>query len=451
MTVQSARARDRLPQASVADTAAAVADVLGPPIAKGVILRRPRMVALAERLDLDRRMVRRMQALRRRYGEGPLMLRLPGRSQALVFAPEDVRRVLDWTPDPFSPDSSEKHAALAHLEPRGSLISRGPARDVRRRFSDAALASGSRMHPLTDRFAAVVRQEVDSLLRWADRDGGMIGWSDFVVAWSAIVRRVVLGDTAREDHELTDMLVRLRAAANWAFLHPGHPALRARFHRRLAQHLARAEPGSLAAAAADLPAAPGTAPTDQVTQWLFAAGPAGIAGFRALALLATQPGAADRAAAEAAGGGPELPFLRAAFLEGLRLWPTTPLILRQTTQETLWHDGAMPAGTGIAIVAPFFHRDDETLPFADRFHPALWLDGGRESRLPAGWPLLPFSGGPGKCPARHLVPLLASLTLAALLERHRFHMGDPGRLDPARPLPSALDPFSLAFAVRPAA
>lgn len=61
--------------ASVSGTLSVVA---GPNIAKGPIVRRPSMVALAERLNLDRRAVRLLQRLRARYGPGPLMLRLYG-------------------------------------------------------------------------------------------------------------------------------------------------------------------------------------------------------------------------------------------------------------------------------------------------------------------------------------------------------------------------------------
>jgi cytochrome P450 len=46
-------------------------------------------------------------------------------------------------------------------------------------------------------------------------------------------------------------------------------------------------------------------------------------------------------------------------LESLRLWPTTPTILRQTTAETRWNRDSTPAGTVVLIFAPFFHRSPE--------------------------------------------------------------------------------------------
>ena len=50
-------AQAQLPKASLLDTLAALLDVFAPNIAKGVILRRPRMLEMAERLDLDRRVL----------------------------------------------------------------------------------------------------------------------------------------------------------------------------------------------------------------------------------------------------------------------------------------------------------------------------------------------------------------------------------------------------------
>jgi len=421
--------------ASVADTLAAVAEVVLPTFAKGIILRRPRVEALAERLDLDGRAVRRMGALRDAYGDGPLLLRLPLRRQALLLSAADARRVLEETPDPFSPASREKRAALAHFEPDVSLISEGPARDSRRALNDVALESTRPVHGMAARFLGVVEEEIGRLAREA-RTLGRLDWAAFLPAWEAAVRRIVLGDSARDDAELTEMLRRLRAAANWAFLRPTKRSLRASFRARVEGHLARAEAGSLAGRLADLPGAKAS-PADQVAHWLFAFEAAGIATLRALALLAAHPEAAGRAGAELAGCA-ERPFLRACLRESLRLWPTTPAILRETTAETRWRTGTLPAGTGLVVFAPFFHRDETRLDCAHRFAPELWLEGAPEGVL-----LVPFSAGPGTCPAHHLVPMLGAAALAALLERGDWALAAP-RLDPAR-LPGTLDHTGLVL------
>jgi hypothetical protein len=103
MTVSSERGT--IPQATVGDTMSFLANVVVPTAGKGILIRRPTVVGISEALDLDRRAVRTMQRLRNKYGRGPLMLRVPGRRQAVILAPEDVRKVLEATPEPFSPAS----------------------------------------------------------------------------------------------------------------------------------------------------------------------------------------------------------------------------------------------------------------------------------------------------------------------------------------------------------
>jgi len=433
-----------LARASVIDTVALAVDVLAPTFAKGVIIRRPKVVALAERLDLDRRAVQRMQQLRNKYGPGPLMLPLPLRKQALVFAPDQVRRVLDQSPDPFSPASSEKRAALSHFEPQGALISQGEQRTERRQFNEAVLDTQRAVHHLAERFLPLVDQEA-ARIRAAARAKGELDWDAFAQGWYRLARRVVFGDAASDDQELNDLTVSLRRAANWAFLHPKKRRTQARFFARIETYLARAEPGSLAAVIARTPASADTLPAQQVPQWLFAFDAAGMTTFRALALLATHPAQAARARKEIlANPGLKrqyLPFLRATVLESLRLWPTTPAILRQTTRATLWDSATMPANTGILLFTPFFHRDDQRLAYANRFAPEVWLHDQQED-----WPLLPFSGGPVTCPARNLVLMLASAMLAALSGEGTARLVSDNPLDPGR-LPGTLNNYSLRFAV----
>ena len=199
-----------------------------------------------------------------------------------------------------------------------------------------------------------------------------------------------------------------------------------------------------------------TDPAEQAPQWLFAFDATGIATFRALALLAAHADYGEQARWEARDveRHPLLPLLRAAVLESVRLWPTTPMILRQTTTETRWETGTMPAGTGLLILVPFFCRDGERFADADRFAPELWLDGAGEGGAPfgeraaTGWPLIPFSGGTAFCPGRHLALLLASTMLGALVRDERWRAIGGRRLDPTRPLPASFNNYALRFARR---
>jgi cytochrome P450 len=138
-------------------------------------------------------------------------------------------------------------------------------------------------------------------------------------------------------------------------------------------------------------------------------------------------------------------------LESVRLWPTTPTILRDTTQDTEWRDGpdrfTVTAGAALMIVVPAFHRDDDLLPFANRFAPDIWLDGTHRRYRQ----LVPFSAGPAECPGRNLVLFVTSTLIAQLLSRLRMTMVSTPQPSPDRPLPVTLNQLTLEWTVQPAA
>lgn len=419
---------------------------------QGVLLRRAGAMAVAQQWDLDGGAVRFMQGLRRRHGEAPVAISKPGRPQVLLLSAADVKTVLQQAPTPFTPASAAKRAALSHFEPHVSLISHGSHRETRRLLNDEVLQSATPVHDLAGSFAGIIRDEATRLLSGL-REGDELTWPAFTEAWYSAVRRIVLGERARNDRALTEMLARLRAGANWVYLRPVQKRLRQRYQARLNAHLARAEPASLAAIVARRPRAAGSdqraadeAPADQVTQWLFAFDAGGITTFRALALLLTHAAQARSAQGDIEAwraGQADLPSLRASFVETVRLWPTTPAILREAEADTTLAGASLHRGTGVIIYAPFFHRDNERLANADRFDPEQWL-----YRDPAeAAPLLPFSAGPAACPGRHLVSLIGGAWLAALLEGGRPELAHPGGLRPDSPLPGTLDYFSIRFRI----
>lgn len=441
-------------RASAADTLRVVAGVLVPLAARGLILRRPAVVGTLARVDADRRAVRLLQRLRRRYGEGPLLLRLPGRRLVLVLAPGDAWRVLRETPDPFTAANREKRAALSRFQPHGVLVSRGPERAPRRAVNDDVLDSGAEVHREAAALVPKVREEAALLLEASARSG-QLTWDAFASAWWRGVRRVVLGDAARDDATVTDALAALRAHGNWAYLRPESAARTARFDALVRRAVERAEPGSLAGLVARVTAAPGVVPHQQVPQWLFAFDAAGIAIVRTLALLDAHRDHLATVRAELRDRGDDdlrpLYALRAAVLESLRLWPTTPGILRDTTAVTTWEGSTLPADTAVLVYAPYFHRDDERLAEAHRYAPQLWAQardaGGSQQSPELPWPLVPFSAGSAACPGRNLVLTLTSEVLAVLLDHHDLAPAPRQRLRRDRPLLGTLDPFRLRFAV----
>lgn len=259
--------------------------------------------------------------------------------------------------------------------------------------------------------------------------------------WWRVVRTVLLGGAARHDTQLIELLDSLRRQANWAFAAPARQRRSDAFHRRLREHVRNADPASIAGAAPD--EADRSDLAEQVPHWLFAFDAAGMVSYRALALLAAHPGEADLVDQEAARSTDLMPRLRGAGLESVRLWPTTPVLLRDSLRDTNWRGVELPAGTGFIAFTPYFHRDENFTPHAHEFAPQLWTEGSGDR-----WPgLVPFSAGPGRCPGENVVLLAATAVLSVLLRRCGFNVRgvEP---DPQRPLPMTLDNFGLQFDVR---
>ncbi|HWF07609.1 MAG TPA: cytochrome P450 [Bryobacteraceae bacterium] len=402
---------------------------------------------MADWLDLDRRAIRRLEQCSIQYGRGPILARIGRRCVAFVLHPDDVHRVLRETPYPFASATLEKRAALAHFEPKNVLLSEGAERAERRRWNEQALQPENPRHCHAGKFLQTISAEIDTLqAKIAVR--GELRWNDFSDAWFRIVLRVMFGDGAREDDELLETMASLRRAANWAWLAPRQDRLLARLLRRICEYLERAEPGSLAAMARDIEPLADIAPEHQIPQWLFAFDSTATATFRALALLAAHREYARgvRQEVESRGSASDLPLTRSAVLESLRLWPTTPLLLRETRVATEWETGIMPPNTAIIIFTPFFHRN-RYVDCADRFAPQIWLkDAGLNQTPPVYWPSIPFSEGPGICPGRQVALLMSTSVIAAILERFRLRLKAPHIL--RAPLPGTLNHFSLSFELR---
>lgn len=429
-------------RAGIGETVRLAATALAPMLAQGIIVRRPRMVRLADRLQVDDRAVRALQRSRRRHGPGPLRLRVPGRSLVLVLSAADAGRVL--TGGPFRPATREKKAALQHFQPGGVLITDTAHRAARRAWNEQVLQMDVPMHAQAASVASIAAEELGPL-----HTAGTWDWETFAPAWWRLVRRLTLGDSARDDEQLTDLLAELRGRGNWAYLRPTDADARAELLALVDGYLERAEPGSLAATVAAAPVPADVPVADQVAHWLFAWDAAGIATHKALALLAGHPDHAAAVAAEVAAADPErpdLPLLRATVLESVRLWPTTLAVLRESDGPTDWSGTRLRPGTTFVVASSLVHRDDEALPDADRFAPGLWSDdaapGGTSASL---WSMVPFSAGPARCPGRDLVLYTTGVVLAALVGDRRVAQTRGRRAVEGQDLPRSLDHTALAY------
>jgi cytochrome P450 len=446
---------EELPSASTIDGVRFTAQVLLPNVLQGLFRRRRRAVAIATRLNADGYAVSLIGALRRKHGPGPIWVRAGGDQALLVTSEDDVRRVLEGSPEPFAPDPDAKRRGMSHFQPHALTLSRGERWRDRRRFTEAVLDTGKPIHRLADRFATVIAEEAEALLAEVDSEHDRyLQFDPFNVAVRRITLRIVLGDAARDDPHVFELLSALMDEAN------GLPKERSQsyepFMERIQDYVADAEPGCLAGLFDDAPSGPATEPAGQVPHWLFALGDTlAINAFRALALITTHPAELTRAVAEVteaergddaltAPGIASLDHLEACLEDSMRLYPTTPLLSREAITDVPWNGATVPANAQVLISNTFNHRDPDRIPFADRFAPEEWLEGGAAE----SWSFNHFSHGPQGCPGTGIALFVGKGLIAHLLRRRRFDLLGPD-LDPSEPLPHMLDFFSLRFALEP--
>ncbi len=420
------------PHASLVEGLRFTAQVAVPNVIQGLFRRRRTASQVAAKTGADGLAVGFIAGLKRSYGEGPLWIRVVKDEVLLVLGRDAIRHALEHAPDPFAADPEPKRSAMAHFQPDALTISRGNDWEDRRRFTEAVLDTARPEHRLADRFAAAAREEADAL-------PGELDWERWNESVRRVARRVILGDHAADDAELSRMLGELMDKSN-----PpggGDDQLLGRYAEQLQEYVDAGETGSLVSLIADAPVTERTKPAHQVTHWLFALGDTlAINALRGLALLAVFDSERTYAAAD-----PE--FLGACMQEAMRLWPTTAMLSRATVRDVEWDGVNVAEGRQIMIVNLFNHRDRDAHPeTADQFAPEQWLADGA---APSDWTFNHFSHGPQGCPGAALSLLVGREMLGALLRDREVRLLEPS-LEPGRPLPHALDYFSLRFALAPA-
>ena len=430
------------PSASLIEEARFNQAVVLPNALQGLFKRRRTPTGVATRLDVDGQGVGLLRGMRKSHGPGPLWVHLVKDRALLLLDVADVSRALDGSPQPFAADPGAKRKGMAHFQPDALTLSRGELWADRRRFAEAVLDTPQVTHRLGDRFVAIVAEELDALN--AEAPDEPLDYDGLHRAYSRITRRIVLGDAARDDEQISELLAELMSQANTL------PSDRSDefepFSERVAAYVAAGQEGSLAGIAAGVDATPDTRVDGQLTHWLFAMQDTLSANaLRALALVAThaQTAAVDEdltvepsSAAAVAG----MSRLRATLLEAMRLWPTTPLLSRELLSEVVWHGVRVPKGTQVVIPNTFHHRDPERLgDAADRFTPDGWLEGGTFGDDQG---LNFFSHGPQVCPGANLALLLGVATMANILRRSGLVLEGP-KLRPEKPLPHMFDVFAI--------
>ncbi|KAI1332885.1 cytochrome P450 [Xylariaceae sp. FL0255] len=118
-----------------------------------------------------------------------------------------------------------------------------------------------------------------------------------------------------------------------------------------------------------------------------------------------------------------LPYLRAVLKEILRLtFPVgtrLPLLCREPIEFQGW---SIPAQTGISVNHRDLLMDPEVFPKPLKFNPERWLDS--EHPIDEKRYNIPFGKGARGCPSKEFATQFIQLTLATLVQRFDFEMGD---------------------------
>jgi cytochrome P450 len=437
----SGATRDDLPSASLGESARFVAAGLLPSLARGLFKPRRGAMKLLTALDADARAVSVLSGIRRRHGgQG---VRLLGGRMVTLWGSEAIREVLDRSAEEYASDAGAKAKGMSHFQPDALTLSRGEEWRDRRAFNEAVLATSERVHPDGARMLTVVAEEVARLdLR------STLEWADWERLFDRITLRVIFGDGARGDQELTALLERLMGEGN-RLVGLSTNGEYHEFYGRLERRLRDPEPGSLVARLADAPHSDRTRIVQQLPHWIFAMRDTlGANAYRALAVIVADRLVEDRVRDEIDGadlGDPGavdgLRYLEGCLQEAMRLWPTTPLLARETTRKTTLAGTELDEGTQVMILNTFNHRDAETVPDAHRLRPERWLEGERDPRFNH------LSGGRQYCPGIPLVLLLGKGVLGQVLASHELTLERPA-LDPGGDLPMMLDFFDVCFRVR---
>lgn len=386
--------------------------------------------------------------LRKRYGSQYLYLRVLRRKTLLVLDQEGIQRVLDNSPAIYA-DPEPKRRGMSRFQPGAVTISRGETWADRRRFNTGVLSAGQGGHPFAAPFLQIVRDECDALCTTAPQHQA---WKHFARLFERLTLQVIFGRAAAEDVYLTRTLTRLMRNANRARVVPPRRRLLQDYQQALAGHLRWPEPDSLVALCRQIPATDGIRVESQITHWIFAMHETLATNtVRALALIAAHPEVYQQLQRELNTVDLTQPatlnsqgYLEGCLQEAMRLWPTTPMLVRETTTADQLGGELIPARSQVLILNAFNHRDRQMHDAADKFIPERW------QHTPLSYHFNHLSNGTQSCAGKDLALFLGKAVLARLLKQRRYTLLQP-HLDPSRRLPHAMNYFRTRFACQPVA
>jgi cytochrome P450 len=439
--VSSSDSNGGLPSAGLVASARFVAFGLLPPLVRGLFSPRKSAMKVLTAVNADALAASTLSSLKAKHGgQG---VRLLGGRIVTLWGPEAINEVLEKSATEYDSGSGAKGKGMSHFHPDAVTLSSGEEWKDRRAFVEHVLATSDRLHPDAARFCAVVADEVDFL----ELDGSSLSWEQWEQLWDRITLRVIFGDRARYSQELTALLEKLMGEAN-RLVGLGVGDDYYEFYGALERELRDPQPGTLLARFAAAPQTDRTRVVHQIPHMMFAMRDTlGANAFRALAVVAADPQVCSRVRASLSDAdvtSPEsvdgLSYLEGCLQEAMRLWPTVPLLARETRCPVSLAGTDLDEGTQVMILNTFNHRDTDAIPDAGLFHPERWMgeDVQRDPRF------LHLSGGSQYCPGVPLVLLLGKAALAGVLARFSLTLTAPD-LDASGELPHMLNFYDVKF------
>jgi cytochrome P450 len=431
-----------IPTVSLADSVTFNLCHIVPYYLRGIFTKNEFWISFWNRVHPDGLAVNLIRRLRQKYKSDYFYIYLLKTKSLVILDLKAIKHVLDHSPFPYAADPDLKRRGMSHFQPNALTISRGAEWRDRRQFNEAVLAADQRVHPSADHFLNAIDQAAEVLTANA---GQYLMWDHFDRLFKRVTLEIIFGHDARDDTALAERLTAMMRESNRVFL-LGKSREFDRFYERIRHYLAKAQPGSLVEVCKHAPSTAQTKVENQIPHWMFAMMETLATNtMRALALIVSDPRVEGRVRqeiqendAKTPKGIDRLDLLEGCIQEAMRLWPTTPMLMRQTLQDDAVGDLSIPSGTQVVIPNGFTHRDWETNPEAGNFRPDFWLDKRLDYRFNH------LSNGTQACAGKNLALFVAKAVLAALLTRGRYVLRRP-KLDMRKNLPFQFDDFSTRF------
>ena len=427
-----------IPTVSIADSIAFNLCHIVPYYLRGIFTKNEFWTSFWNKVHPDALAVNFIRRIRQKYKSNYFYIYLLRTKSLVILDVEGIKHVLDHSPMPYAADPDLKRRGMSHFQPNALTISRDAEWKDRRQFNEAVLASDQRLHPSAEQFLRAIDQATELLTANA---GQYLTLGHFDRLFKRITLEIIFGHEARDDTALAERLTAMMRESNRVFF-LGKSREFDRFYERIQHYLATAPAGSLAAMCKHAPSTALTKVENQIPHWMFAMMETLATNtMRALALIVSDASVEQRVREEIREHGAQTPegvdkldLLEGCVQEAMRLWPTTPMLMRQTLQRVVLGGNSIASGTQVVIPNGFAHRDWETNPDAGNFRPDFWLNKRSDYRFNH------LSNGTQACAGKSLALFVAKAVLANLLVRGRYILKRP-KLNARKALPFQFDDF----------